>query len=266
MIDVRNLFDFIKRTWLLFFILFIAPIIVITIFAVREYVIHSIDLTAGEWANSMGCVFTYWGTILLGALAFWQNDRIMRLEERNAEIQETELKIKSTPDFIIDKIYLHYGNSDEIELDLEELHKSNYKETYQSEIEFNEKLSHLSLYILLKNSSNSSAYNVESYELVVDKKAKKKLFTMGSSVYKLIDKTDSILLNYCIDFDSIHSKNGVKFAKYCFNLNYENIYHHHFYNHMSIFAGISENKIVIQVAIGEQHNEKKSLEPKSIIS
>lgn len=99
---MRNFFDFIRRTWLLFLLLFIAPVIVIAIFAIKEYVFHSIDLSAGEWANLMGCVFSYWGTILLGTLAFWQSDRIMQLEERNAEIQETELKMKSTPDFTID--------------------------------------------------------------------------------------------------------------------------------------------------------------------
>lgn len=34
----------------------------------------------------------------------------MQLEERNAEIQETELKMKSTPDFTIDNILLSFGN------------------------------------------------------------------------------------------------------------------------------------------------------------
>lgn len=264
--SMRNFFDFIRRTWLLFLLLFIAPVIVIAIFAIKEYVFHSIDLSAGEWANLMGCVFSYWGTILLGTLAFWQNDRIMQLEERNAEIQETELKMKSTPDFTIDNILLSFGNFEERELELESICRSEYKETYQSEVDINEDVSFLSLYIVLKNSSNASAHNVEVYESVLDKNLKNHLFIMGSYVHKLIEKQDSIILCYYIHFDEIKLQNGVKFAEYRFNLNYENIYHHHFYNCMKIVAGIMDNRIAVQASIGEQHNEKMDLEPINVVN
>lgn len=263
---MRNFFDFIRRTWLLFLLLFIAPVIVIALFAIKEYVFHSIDLSAGEWADLMGSVFSYWGTILLGTLAFWQNDRIMQLEERNAEIQETELKMKSTPDFIIDHILLSFGNFEEKELELESIYSSEYKETYQSEIDINEDVSFLSLHIVLKNPSNASAHNAEVYESVLDKNPKNHLFIMGSNVYKLIEKQGSITLCYYIHFDEIKLQNGVKFAEYFFNLNYENVYHHHFYNCVKIFAGIMDNKIAVQASIGEQHNEKKDLEPRNVVS
>ncbi len=259
---MKYFFDFIKRTWLLFLLLFIAPVIVVALFAIKEYVFHSIDLSAGEWVNLMGCVFSYWGTILLGTLAFWQNDRIMQLEERNAEIQETELKMKYTPDFIIDSILLSFGNLEEKELKLESIPCSEYKETYQDEIDINEEVSLLALHIVLKNSSNASAHNVEAYESILNKKnLTSSLFVMGSSIHKLIEKQSNIILSYYIHFDKIQQQNGVKFAEYNFNLNYENIHHHYFYNHMNIFAGIADNKLSIQASIGEQHNEKKDLEP-----
>lgn len=264
--SMRNFFNFIRRTWMLFLLLFTAPVIVIVLFAIKEYVFHSIDLSAGEWANLMGCAFSYWGTILLGTLAFWQNDRIMQLEERNAEIQEIELKMKSVPDFIIDKILLSFGKFEEKELELESIYRSGYKETYQSEVDINEDISILFLYIVLKNSSNASAHNVEVYESVLDKNLKNHLFIMGSYVHKSIEKQDSICLCYYIHFDEIKPQNGVKFTEYRFNLNYENIYQHHFYNHMIIFAGIMDNKILIQAAIGEQHNEKKDLEPRNMVN
>ena len=221
--SMRNFFDFIRRTWLLFLLLFIAPVIVIAIFAIKEYVFHSIDLSAGEWANLMGCVFSYWGTILLGTLAFWQSDRIMQLEERNAEIQETELKMKSTPDFTIDNILLSFGNFEERELELESICRSEYKETYKIEDEIKEDDSLMSLYIVLKNTSNASAHNVEVYESVLDKNLKNHLFIMGSYVHKLIEKQDSIILCYYIDFFEIRLQNCFIFAEYRFNLNYENI-------------------------------------------
>lgn len=53
----------------------------------------------------------------------------------------------------------------------------------------------------------------------------------------------------------------IKFVEYNFNLNYENIYHHYFYNHMNIFVGIADNKISVQASIGKYYNEKKDLVP-----
>ena len=85
---MKNIWDFIKRTWWLVIILFIIPICVIAVFAIKEYVMHEIDLLASDWASMFSSAFSYWGTILLGTLAFWQNDRVMRIEERNLDIQE----------------------------------------------------------------------------------------------------------------------------------------------------------------------------------
>lgn len=112
-----------------------------------------------------------------------------------------------------------------INTSLESIYRSEYKETYQSEVDINEDVSFLSLYIVLKNSSNASAHNVEVYESVLDKNFKNHLFIMGSYVHTLIEKQDSIILCYYIHFDEIKLQNGVKFAEYRFNLNYENIYH-----------------------------------------
>lgn len=52
--SMRNFFNFIRRTWLLFLLLFTAPVIVIVLFAIKEYVFHSIDLSAGECVNRRG--------------------------------------------------------------------------------------------------------------------------------------------------------------------------------------------------------------------
>lgn len=74
--EMNNVFQFIKKTWWLFLILFLAPIAVIAVFAVKEYALNQIDLSAGDWAGLWGSAFAYWGTVILGTLAFWQNTQV----------------------------------------------------------------------------------------------------------------------------------------------------------------------------------------------
>lgn len=72
---MKDLIRFIKSTWWLFLVLFTAPFIVISVFAILEYLFHRIDLSAGDWASLLGNMFIYWGTVILGIIAFWQNER-----------------------------------------------------------------------------------------------------------------------------------------------------------------------------------------------
>lgn len=72
---MNNVFQFIKKLGV-FLILFLAPIAVIAVFAVKEYALEQIDLSAGDWAGLWGSAFVYWGTVILGTLAFWQNTQV----------------------------------------------------------------------------------------------------------------------------------------------------------------------------------------------
>lgn len=92
---MKSIMKFIKKTWWLFLSLFLAPIGVITVFAILEYGFHRIDMSAGEWAELLGGAFGYWGTVVLGTLAFWQNDRV---QENNNLLIEYE-KSKLSPVF-----------------------------------------------------------------------------------------------------------------------------------------------------------------------
>lgn len=92
---MNNVFKFIKKTWWLFLILFLAPIAVIVVFAVKEFVLNQIDLTAGDWAGLWGSAFAYWGTVILGTLAFWQNTQV---QENNDLLINFE-KNKAAPVF-----------------------------------------------------------------------------------------------------------------------------------------------------------------------
>lgn len=73
---MKRFIDFIRSTWWLFLILFLAPIIVIALFACMEFIWHQINMEAGNWATLFGSAFGYWGTVILGTLAFWQNNQI----------------------------------------------------------------------------------------------------------------------------------------------------------------------------------------------
>ena len=73
---MKKFFDFLKKTWILLFILFSPPVIVIYVFAYQEYFIGRIDMSAGEWSSLLAGAFGYWGTVILGVLAFWQNSQV----------------------------------------------------------------------------------------------------------------------------------------------------------------------------------------------
>ena len=85
---MKKFFSFLKKTWWLLAILFSPPIIVIAVFAFGEYCHHAINMSAGEWSSLLSGAFGYWGTVILGVLAFWQNqqsqennDVLMRYEQ-----------------------------------------------------------------------------------------------------------------------------------------------------------------------------------------
>lgn len=92
---MNNVFKFIKKTWWLFLLLFLAPIAVIAVFAFREYIFHQIDMLAGDWASLWGAAFSYWGTVILGTLAFWQNAQV----QENNDILINYEKNKMAPIF-----------------------------------------------------------------------------------------------------------------------------------------------------------------------
>ena len=58
-------------------------------------------MSAGEWANLLGATFGYWGTILLGTLAFWQNENSNEISKRLLDLDEIDRKIANSPDIQI---------------------------------------------------------------------------------------------------------------------------------------------------------------------
>lgn len=98
---MKQYLQFLKETWGLFLALFIAPLAVVLIFAIGEYALHVIDLKAGEWAALFGAIFGYWGTVILGSLAFWQNQKSNKTNTDLLELQRQsnliEIKQKACP-------------------------------------------------------------------------------------------------------------------------------------------------------------------------
>ena len=71
-------------------ILAIVPIVTITVFAVMEYGLHRIDMHAGEWASFIGAILGYIGTVLLGILAFWQNEKVGKINNELLNLQKDQ--------------------------------------------------------------------------------------------------------------------------------------------------------------------------------
>ncbi len=95
---MKSFLHFLRKTWFLFLLLFLAPIIVVIGFYIFEYVLHKIDMSAGEWSALLGSVFGYWGTVLLGVLAFYQNEKV---QENNDILTQYERR-RMSPVFAVE--------------------------------------------------------------------------------------------------------------------------------------------------------------------
>ena len=73
---MKKFLVFLKKTWLLMIVLFSPPVMVIFVFGYQEYFLDRIDMSAGEWASLLAGTFSYWGTVILGVLSFWQNSQV----------------------------------------------------------------------------------------------------------------------------------------------------------------------------------------------
>jgi hypothetical protein len=80
--------EFLKKYKWVLFILFFIPIITVSVFGFMEFCFKKIDLKAGEWAEFIGAILGYIGTVLLGTFAFWQNEKI----KEQAQKENDELK------------------------------------------------------------------------------------------------------------------------------------------------------------------------------
>lgn len=81
--------DFVKKYKLFIIILALIPIITILVFAILEYALHKIDMKAAEWAAFIGTILGYLGTVFLGILALWQNEKANYI---NQQISDSQLK------------------------------------------------------------------------------------------------------------------------------------------------------------------------------
>lgn len=254
---MKRFLNFVKKTWWLSGLLFIAPIVIIVVFYTKEYILHEIDLSAGDWAGLLGSVFTYWGTILLGMIAFWQNDRVMRLEERNMDIKERELKENNTPDFIIEKVEACLGG-EIVELALENISHGMREEKQWSSKDY-KKVNNLGLYVSLKNVTKVDAFDIEVLDSIIDKKLKKGLFKIGVDRRGKVERKSSLVLGYQISFEYIQEINGIKIFEISFPINYRNLYGHFFHSDIIVFAGMDREKegLCISVKLGEPKDGKK---------
>lgn len=261
---MKNLWDFIKRTWLLFIILFVAPICVIAVFAIKEYVMHDIDLSASDWSAMLSSLFTYWGTILLGMLAFWQNDRVMHLEERNLDIRERELKENNVPNFEIEGANVFF-NGEEVELDLQDM-VFGYGQKKQCALDVEDEIDTVQLTVLLKNVTNISAFSVEILNSQVDFSNTDNIYPIRINEYEKIDGGELCVLYYFIRFDKIKPRNGCKMIEINFNLNYRNLYGYYFHNSIRISVGWSKDLgLVIDIVLCDQEDgTKANIEEKSV--
>lgn len=261
---MKNLWHFLKKIWWLLLTLFIAPLIVIFTFSVKEYLIHDIDLSAGEWANLFGSVFSYWGTVLLGILAFWQNERIVDLEERNMKIKERELKTSNIPNFVFEDAEVLIEHQ-WVKIKFDEIHEGTRVKNQCTLDEFSV-LNTVDLRIYLKNQSDSDAYEIEVFDDLVNHADLTDFLKVGLNKRNLIKKNDILVLNYNVKFKNIRATRNIKIYEIQFDMNYKNLYGYCFYNLVNVFVGLEEKnpELIISITIDGQKEGRGSIQPNVI--
>lgn len=228
---MNDFWKFIRRTWWLFFLLFIAPLIIIFVFFIDEYILHRIDMSAGEWANLLSATFGYWGTVLLGVLAFWQNERTSLINERLFAFEDINKKIANTPILKIIGCEIFSDNNYKSIL----IEDNNFRGNYNYIAKFNNvsiDFDHAEFYIVVKNDSSSKICNLTYNGIGYIKPQELK------SHVKLVNK------QICIDSLEQYSEVDLninpmiqnKMNRYEINIEYYNIYNHRFTQSILLIA------------------------------
>lgn len=250
---MNKFIEFIKKNGILLVILFSAPVIVILVFTIKEYILNTINLSAGDWANLLGALFSYWGTVLLGVLAFWQNDRLVILEERNLEIQEIQLQEEQAPNFSISHL-ICYVNNVKTQCDFS-IRNSPYGQMARGKLldKNNDAIRFVTIHIYIENITMCNAYDIEAI--------------ISDTRYNLIEhpfktrqiKTDTIgpkqqiILVYSFFFNNPRKNTGWTLN---FKICYRNSLFHYYYNEMTLLIRVERKSNIGELSIRLNSQEK----------
>lgn len=236
---VKDFTKFLKDSWYLFIVLFLAPIIVITTFVILEYIQKKIDMSAGEWASLLSGCFTYWGTVILGAIAVWQNKKVMFLNQRVLEMEEIKERQEHWPDIRIHNLYIIADK------------------TYTSKRVLNPSYRGIEDWCY-KFETDCSKENVEVV-VELQNTSKTEIFKLEYNGYKYLGKKgygDSRVLQEGIKpgeiFSIDYTFNKGKCMEHEFDLRYENIYMHRFSNELTCTIAQVDNSCTVCIRLYEQ--------------
>jgi hypothetical protein len=236
---MHDFWEFIKRTWWLFLILFFAPIIIIFIFFIDEYVLHHIDMSAGEWANLLGATFGYWGTVLLGVLAFWQNERTALVNEKLFAFEDINKKINNTPKL---KILGCEIFCDDRTYESEFAEENNFRGDFNYIAKFNNislKSDYIELFVLIKNDSSSDINNL-TYNGFGYLEPKKKMFSSSLIEKGIKFGNKQMNIDHLEQYGEIYLDIKPRIYNNAFiyqiKVEYHNVYHHKYTQLISLVA------------------------------
>lgn len=232
---------FIKKYWWLLVILFIFPIIGLCIIA------NKITTLNQTWISLICAALTYFGTVILAFVTLIQNDKITEFSEKDAAIEEIRLRNKYHPVIDIKSIQ----DIKEKDYSYKKLYKNGFGEIMQIKNILND-----TIYVIISNVGNASAYNIETYEYGYNS-AKEisdgvELFDYHKNIIYEMEKDSSIYL-------TLHFEENATFSiKY--NICYKNEFDNGFYNTLSIELIDNHGDRTAQIGISPQVKKEGDFE------
>ena len=226
---------FVKKHFILIPLIFLFPLVLVVVYL---FLVDHSD--ANNYVPVISGLLTYYGSSSIAITALFLNEKADERDQRAADIEEIRLRNTVHPSIYIDDIL----NSDEEAIRYRKIYKSGWGDIYQCEEDVSE-----TMYVVIKNTGNASAYNVQVYEYDYSDAITDfvKYATFGDYKPQTITeiKQDE---SKCLEY---HLHSGFVFS-ITFNICYQNEYGSKYYNSVFISLFEFQGKPCFQVGMKEQ--------------
>lgn len=230
--------DFIKKHRLITVILFGAPVVIVAVLLICT------ALTVSETVTLLGGLLSYYGTVILAIVTVMQNDSILQLEKRTFELEKKSSdreEVKNRIDYHPALEIAGFLDSTENPVQSFRVYKTGRGPVFKCNAKNGEEM----VYLMLKNTGNSTALSVSVWEY--GKMAEQgEAFGYRETVLSDIPKGETRLLQ-------LNAKTGAG-HEHDFNLRYKNQFGQWFYNEAYMSACFVDGNAVFEASLGNQQD------------
>lgn len=230
-----------NKITVIFIAAYIVPIIVALTFLVIDLHYANGALHTPDWANFFVGLLTYYGTISLGGLAYYQNEKIRNLE---AERHKAEV----SPIIGLKQIVIEYVPWEP--LAVIDIDKTNPTQTINKSIDLSHSVPYIGFRLKIENESNNQVKALSCYETLVPLAIEERKNNAENQVIvseMTAGETQEIV--YYFVFDEIDFSGGIKVSQLNSRIYYEDIFGNNYCNDISIHVRYIESQSRIYTRI-----------------